>query len=139
MTSGSSDHGDRVYQEDAWLVARRAGAVLCAVCDGMGASTSGRPAADPAVAVFLASFDAGRAVDAVLHAISDANREILDRSAAAQHRESGSDIRWHGMGTTADVGMFVNGRAHLAHVGHGRIYRLGAGALELLTTEHTLL
>lgn len=36
------DRGDREHQEDASLVAKRANATFCVVCDGMGAGTSGQ-------------------------------------------------------------------------------------------------
>jgi protein phosphatase len=42
------------------------------------------------------------------------------------------------MGATIDAALFVAGRAHLAHVGDGCIYRCRQGVLERLTTAHTL-
>jgi serine/threonine protein phosphatase PrpC len=138
MASGASDYGDRRHQEDAWMVAERGDATLCVVCDAMGAATSGYPAAELAISTIRAAFDSGAASDVVIAAVGDANRAILARSEAAQRREAGSDIRWYGMGTTAEVAVFVHGRAHLAHVGDGCIYRFRQGRLEPRTLAHTL-
>jgi len=138
MASGLSDYGDRAHQEDAWLVAERDGAVLCVVCDGMGAATSGADAAALTLSKLRTAFEDGAPPDVVLAAVSDANMAILRRSDAAQRREPGSDIRWHGMGSTAEVALFVPGHAHLAHVGDGCIYRFRRGRLTARTTAHTL-
>lgn len=138
MASGSSDYGDRSHQEDAWLVAERDDATLCVVCDGMGAAASGYPAAALTISTIRTAFDSGAAPDVVIASLCEANRAILARSEAAQRRKTGSDIRWHGMGTTAEVVLFAAGRAHLAHVGDGCIYRLRRGRLERRTIAHTL-
>lgn len=42
------------------------------------------------------------------------------------------------MGTTAEVVLFSSGRAHLAHVGDGCIYRFHRGKLEPHTSAHSL-
>jgi protein phosphatase len=139
MASGGSDYGDREHQEDAWLVAERGDATLCVVCDAMGgAGTSGYPAAELAISTIRTAFDSGAPSDVVIAAIGEANRAIRARSEAAQRREPGSDSRWYGMGTTAEVAVFVRGRAHLAHVGDGCIYRFRQGRLEPQTLAHTL-
>jgi protein phosphatase len=139
MGAGASDQGNYLDQEDAWFVGRRDGAVLCVVCDGMGAATSGRPAADLVVAHLREQFEAGAPTEEVLRAVSHANESILLRSEATRRRDPGSDPRWCGMGTTADVALFVSGQALLAHVGNGRILRYRRAALEALTVDHTLM
>jgi protein phosphatase len=138
MAAGASHQGDRADQADTWLVERRPGAVLCAVCDGMGAGCSGRPAADLTVALLSAPFVTGADVGRVLAALEEANRAICERAEAVRRREPGVEAYWSGQGTTADVALFERGRAHLAHVGDGRTYRHRAGRLEALTTDHTL-
>ena len=113
--------------------------MLCAVCAPIGAALP--PGNDPAALVLAGlttAFDSGAPPDAVLATITDAKRQIVARSQAAERREAGSDHRWHGSGTTADVALFVAGRAHLAHVGDGCIYRFRSGRLESMTTAHTL-
>lgn len=138
MTAGESHLGERAIQEDAWLVARRPGALLCAVCDGMGGGASGRPAADLALETLRAHFVKGVDLERVVGALEEANRAIVARAGAARRRERGVDSAWQGSGTTAEIALFTRGRAQLAHVGDGRIYRSRAGRLEALTVEHTL-
>jgi protein phosphatase len=86
-----------------------------------------------------AAVDSGGSPDAVLATVSEANRAIFAHSEAARHKEPGSNARWYGMGTTADVALFERNRAHLVHVGDGSIYRFREGHLEAQTTPHTLL
>jgi PPM family protein phosphatase len=136
--AGGSDVGDQEVQEDAWLVTRRDGALLCAVCDGMGGMAPGRAASDLAIAMLRAPFEQAAPIDTVLSGLMAANAEILARSTAAPRGIGDGAHWWHGSGTTAEVALFVQGRAHLAHVGDGRIARLRRGTLEALTTEHTL-
>ncbi len=138
MPSGSTNDGDRDHQEDAWLVAQRGGATLCVVCDGAGAGTSGHPAAALAVSTIRQAFDSGAAAAVVMASVGEANRAIFARADAARRRDVGSDPGWHGLRATAEVALFSDGRAHLAHVGDGFIYRLREGRLEARTTAHTL-
>jgi len=66
-------------------------------------------------------------------AVLKAHRDILEISRSSRaHR---------GMGTTVVAACFSprSGLIHVAHVGDSRCYRLRAGHLELLTTDHSLL
>ncbi|HEU4536567.1 MAG TPA: protein phosphatase 2C domain-containing protein [Polyangiaceae bacterium] len=137
-TGGADDEGDRVIQEDAWLVAQRPAATLCAVCDAMGGMASGRHAADFVLEGLRVAFAGGADARGLLGALEASNRVILARSEAARARAPGSEHFWLGSGTTAEVVLFEGGRAHVAHVGDGRIYRQREGRLVRLTTEHTL-
>lgn len=136
MASGLSDRGSRKHQEDAWLVAVRDGALLCAICDGMGAAASGRPAADLTIERLRAALEGGSLPETLTLAVEEANRELLGRAEAG--RCDPESAQWLGMRTTAEVAVFVRGRAHLAHVGDGRIYRFRDGKLTQLTSDHTL-
>jgi PPM family protein phosphatase len=129
QSGGASDNGDRMHQEDAWLVARRPGATLCAVCDGMGGNASGAHVADFVLDTLASAFRRGADALGLLAALQAANRGVLARS----------ESHWMGSGTTADVVLFERRRAHVAHVGDGRIYRQREDALVRLTSEHTLL
>ena len=64
----------------------------------------------------------------VLAAIRVANERILARA--------DEDLSLRGMGTTIALLLLRPPRAHVAHVGDSRIYRLGAGGLEQLTRDH---
>jgi len=136
MTTGLSDPGKRRHQEDAWLVASRGGVTLCAVCEGMGAATSGAPAAELTIRTLRAALEVGSLPEALVLVVEDANREIVARSQGV--RDEPDMAQWLGMGSTVEVVVFVPGAAHLAHVGDGRIYRFRAGELVKLTSDHTL-
>jgi protein phosphatase len=138
-TFGADAHGDRDYQEDAWLVAEREGAVLCVACDGMGASRTGREASDLVVDFVKRAFDEGASGETLARAIVEANRELFERSEDAKQSGDASKSYWIGMGTTVELACFERGRAFIAHVGDGRVMRYRNGALESLTVEHSLI
>ncbi len=68
---------------------------------------------------------------AVEQSIIRANKAIFD---AAQGKAT-----YHGMGTTLALTLFYDNRVALAHVGDSRIYRLRNNALQLLTSDDSLL
>jgi serine/threonine protein phosphatase PrpC len=143
MTRTSPDafghDGDRSEQEDAFLTASREGAVLCAVCDaGGGGGCSSRPAADLVIARLREAFDAGLDPAGVSEVIQSAHHALLDRAEAGERSMRWPESAWRYMFTTADVALFVPGRAYLAHVGDGRIYRMRGANLERLTVDHDL-
>lgn len=140
-----SQHGDRHYQEDASLCDDALG--LYAVADGMGASMSGRPAADLAIATLQESRsteDPGGLVAAV----SAANAAIWARTNPATvywtdpnrgpRPDSHELMHWLGLGTTI-VALRISGEtATVAHAGDSRAYRWRDGQLEQLTIDHRL-
>lgn len=110
------------------------GAVL-AVADGMGGAKGGRVAAEMCVHGFMEAWYGGlpetlgleRRVD---RALGSANLWI--------HAMGRRDPNLAGMGTTFSAVILRGRRAHLAHVGDSRIYRLRGESLELLSEDHTL-
>jgi hypothetical protein len=59
-------------------------------------------------------------------------------SAAITRRADERWANWEGLFAVAAAVIFVAGRAAIAHVGDCAVYRLHAGALELLTIPHTM-
>ena len=105
---------------------------LFALADGMGGARAGEVAAGLAAAALR---DGGRDVadEAGLEAvIDDANRRVWERSVA--------DPETAGMGTTVTVAVVdpAADRVLFGHVGDSRAYRLRAGTLEQITTDHSL-
>lgn len=105
---------------------------LFAIADGMGGARAGEVAAGLAAAALR---DGGRGVadEAGLEAIiDDANRRVWERSVA--------DPETAGMGTTVTVAVVdpASDRVLFGHVGDSRAYRLRAGTLEQITTDHSL-
>ena len=108
-----------------------------AVADGMGGAQGGAEASS-IVCKALSQAAAGcsnsfaKLMKRSSDAISLANTEIREFAAAHSFRQMGSTL----------VAMFVSpenpSEAVIAHVGDSRAYRLRAGALELLTHDHTI-
>lgn len=138
---GNTDVGlRRSHNEDSILVYRDE---LFVIADGMGGYAAGEVASELCTEVMTAAFETRhfggesdpslpRRGDELVRAIKCANREIYDK---AQEDPSKA-----GMGTTVVAARFAPNkkRLYLAHVGDSRCYRLREGALEQLTTDHTL-
>jgi len=148
QSGGATDVGKRrTHNEDALLVRDDLGLYL--VADGAGGHSTGEVASalcarsmsnyfgatirsthqSPEFNRFGIPNGARRLSAAVLKA----NRDIVEISRSRpEHR---------GMGTTVVAACFSprSGLMHVAHVGDSRCYRLRAGHLEQLTTDHSLL
>ncbi|MGL4409986.1 MAG: protein kinase domain-containing protein [Zoogloea sp.] len=106
--------------------------ILAVVADGVGGHANGREAAEYTVRGLLSDYYAtpdtwavNKALDTVIRAL---NRWLL--SQASRTREMA------GMATTVSAIVLRGRRYYLAHAGDSRIYRLRAGKLEQLTTDH---
>lgn len=133
---GATDVGRRrENNEDAIACDEALGLAL--VADGMGGHLAGEVASGLAIVTVREALDAalsgGGGIEpaaAVRAALEQANREI--------HTRAGRDPICAGMGTTAALVLAHDGRMLIAHVGDSRVYRLRSGALEQLTTDHSL-
>jgi PPM family protein phosphatase len=122
----------RSGNEDSYFCGR----TVFAVADGLGGHQGGEVASAAAVEP-LAALD-GRefaepraAAEALAEAIRTANTAILDQAA-------GNPELW-GMGTTVTAAAVAGDHfLQLAHVGDSRAYLLRDGALDQLTTDHTI-
>jgi len=130
--AGSDVGRARSGNEDSYFCGR----TVFAVADGLGGHQGGEVASAAAVAP-LAALDGrelatpAEAAEALAAAIQEANSAILDRAA-------GDPSLW-GMGTTMTAAaVTADGHLQLAHVGDSRAYLLRDGALEQLTTDHTV-
>lgn len=127
----------RVRNEDALHVDPAGRFAILA--DGMGGYQGGDVAAAMAVSVVSALLDAslvracGR--DGVVTLLMDATRDANRAIHAAGQRTP--ELR--GMGCTLVVVVFLAGEVVSAHAGDSRLYRMRAGALALLTRDHTML
>ena len=105
---------------------------LFAVADGMGGARAGEVAAGIAAAALRegrSDVDGEESLEAI---IVDANRRVWERSVA--------DPNTSGMGTTVTVALvdLTEQRVVFGHVGDSRAYRLRGGALDQITTDHSL-
>ena len=68
--------------------------------------------------------------DQLTHAIQEAGHRI--------HEQAMLDENLRGMGTTAVVALFSEGKLYIAHVGDSRAYRLRNGKIKQITEDHSL-
>jgi protein phosphatase len=116
----------RDHNEDGYLVDDDLG--LIAVADGMGGHRGGEVASAAALEALRVAFVAGAPVDEAVLVAND-----------AVHEQSVADPNLRGMGTTLTAGAFDDeGHVVLGHVGDSRAYLGRDGALERITTDHSL-
>ncbi|MBI1907121.1 MAG: serine/threonine-protein phosphatase [Rhodocyclales bacterium] len=136
MASKSDAGCLRTLNEDVVRVAPDLG--LLVVADGMGGHNSGEIAARLAVEVIEKRMrkalsgtvgDAALMREALRTALLDAHKRIASAAGEGGSRQL--------MGATVACVLLHDSRAHLAHVGDTRIYRLRGGRLELLTRDHS--
>jgi PPM family protein phosphatase len=128
-STGLSDTGRKRRQnEDAYVCEPP----LFAIADGMGGAQAGEVASRLAAAVFEEGAAAVQGEDGAATVVRAANARIFER---AVH-----DPAVAGMGTTATVAVVDEAAAKvtIAHVGDSRAYLYRQGALEQLTTDHSL-
>jgi len=106
---------------------------VVALADGGSAGGTGRIASELTVRTLLQDFYATspewsveRAIDTVLCSVND-----------WLYVQNSRNPEFDGVVTTLSMLLFGSGSFHLAHVGDTRVYRWRAGALELLTVDHT--
>jgi protein phosphatase len=128
-TAGVTDTGRRRMRNEDALVVRPP---LFAVADGMGGARAGEIAARLAAAALEEADTEAIGEQAVSSVIEEANRRIWERSLA--------DPATAGMGTTVTAALVdaTGGTVAIGHVGDSRAYRLRAGTLEQLSTDHSL-
>ena len=132
---GLTDMGlRRSNNEDAFIVLQDQ--LVTAVADGMGGAAAGEVASKIFVTVVRESFaDAAvsseeAAYQLVQQVFSAANERIIEHVANFP-----ADA---GMGCTAELLTFVDGRYIIGHVGDSRIYLFRNGDLRQLTRDHSL-
>ena len=138
---GTSDKGKvRKENQDSYQIriAEDGCCAVAVVCDGMGGALAGSTASAMAVDSFMthtaACLENGGSDEPLEEILRDAvkyaNIKVYDRSYM--------DFGCMGMGTTL-VGVIVRGDACLvANVGDSRLYHIGKGTINQITTDHSL-
>ena len=127
--AGLTDTGRRrLRNEDAFICEPP----LFAVADGMGGARAGEIAARLAAAALEEAGPQAKGEKGLADLIVEANRRIWERAVA--------DPATAGMGTTVTAALVdaAHGTVAIGHVGDSRAYLLRDGALEQLTTDHSL-
>jgi protein phosphatase len=130
VREANEDSGRHVLPNDPETQFKKG--TLTIVADGMGGHASGEVASLMAVELISELYYADKrnsAPEALKIAVEQANRQIYDASL--------TDEKYYGMGTTVIALVLQNGQAFSAHVGDSRLYRLRAGAMEMLTLDHS--
>ncbi len=130
VRENNEDKFEFYIPDDEGVLARR-GQVFV-VCDGMGGHAAGQIASELACKTFIDVYLNHPSEDpglAMATAVIAANRFVLDVARSVPGRQ--------GMGTTLSGLILLQGLAYVVQVGDSRIYRLRAGALVPLTTDHT--
>lgn len=120
---------------------------LVVVADGMGGYRAGEVAS--AIAVKTVLEFVGERLDDVRGGAEDADTgltpesmllgDAIRRANLIIHRASQNQPQCAGMGTTVVACLFHDNRVSVAHVGDSRLYRLRAGTLDQVTTDHSLI
>jgi len=115
---------------------------LVVLADGMGGYNAGEVAA--AMATTFIKSELGRWIADGGHESS--SREVrramevcIDNANRSIFNAANSNPQYAGMGTTLVMGVFVEGKAMIGHVGDSRCYRLRRGELAQITRDHSLL
>lgn len=132
---GKTDPGSvRENNEDIFFHDEHRG--YCLVADGIGGAAAGELASSLFARTAREVFESEgpimghRAAALVQHVFQRANSTIFE---LAQENPS-----LHGMGCTAELIVFSENRFVLGHMGDSRTFRLRAGHLKQLTTDHSL-
>ncbi len=110
-----------------------AGPHLLAVADGMGGHAAGEvasAAAITAIAKLDGDVSGSDLLDALAHAVTDANHALHDMVA--------KDPAIEGMGTTLTAMLWSGSRMALCHIGDSRAYLLRGHEFHQITHDHTL-
>ncbi|MDT3697562.1 MAG: protein phosphatase 2C domain-containing protein [Ignavibacterium sp.] len=106
--------------------------ILFMVADGMGGHTGGKEASQTAVDVIgneYFSFDSEIISSALLYSFKKANYKINQTSQDA--------LQFRKKGTTCSALVIENDRAHIAHVGDSKIYKISDDNIIQFTNDHT--
>ncbi|MGK0435337.1 MAG: serine/threonine protein phosphatase PrpC [Planctomycetota bacterium] len=141
---GATDIGTvRETNEDRLFVSDELGLYL--VCDGMGGHAAGEIAAQIATDTVVNAVRKGIARSATTKGrapnhveLQEVLRRAIQGASLAVCAEAMANPERAGMGCTITALQFVAGKAVMAHVGDTRLYLLRDGAVELLSSDHTL-
>lgn len=142
---GHSDIGrERQNNEDAYWIDDDLGSY--AVCDGMGGHANGEQAARLAIESIARSIAAqAGALEEIRGGSADGHERLVAIAEAAVHSACREvyDLacavpEYSGMGCTLTLLMVAGGKAAMAHVGDTRLYLQRDGAVDQLSSDHTM-
>lgn len=128
----------RTENQDAYITEQLDGALLCAVCDGMGGAKSGNVASALAAEIFAQAVKSlwkpgleQKDVDTLLlNAVKVTNFTVYDQAVSFED--------FAGMGTTLAAMLVESSRITVVNVGDSRVYRVNAEGIRQVTKDHSL-
>ena len=128
----------REENQDAYIIEMLDGALLCAVCDGMGGAKSGNVASALAAEIFAQGIksvwkpgmEKNQVENLMYNAVKATNFTVYDQ--AVRYED------FAGMGTTLCAVLLEEGRATVVNVGDSRLYRVNAQGIHQVTKDHSL-
>eukprot|EP01041_Mallomonas_annulata_P016640 gene16640-34641_t len=114
---------------------------IAVLADGMGGYNAGEVAS--AMATTFIKTELGRwmaegGVDASVRELRRAMEICIDNANRSIFNAANSNPQYAGMGTTLVMGVFLEARVMIGHVGDSRCYLLREGQTLLLTHDHTV-
>jgi serine/threonine protein phosphatase PrpC len=133
VPAAATDTGcERELNEDRYAVIESPSGLAWLVCDGMGGATGGELAAQIAIDSIrrdLMNYPPRDVETALRSAVQESNRVIVLRR---------QNPAFSQMGTTVVGALFCGPQLAIGHVGDSRAYVVRDGAIQQLTTDHTL-
>ena len=128
----------RTENQDAYITEELNGALLCAVCDGMGGAKSGNIASALTAEIFAQAVKGAwkpgmdqKTLDTLLlNAVKVTNFTVYDQAMSVED--------FAGMGTTLAAMLMEHDRITVVNVGDSRVYRINAGGIRQVTKDHSL-
>ncbi len=128
----------RTENQDAYIIEELNGALLCAVCDGMGGAKSGNIASALTAEIFAQAVKGAwkpgmdqKTLDTLLlNAVKVTNFTVYDQAMSVED--------FAGMGTTLAAILVENDRVTVVNVGDSRVYRINADGIRQVTKDHSL-
>lgn len=113
---------------------------ICILADGMGGYNAGEVASGMATAFIkseMIDWLAQKGKNVPAKDLRQAMEICVEKANSSIFNASGSNPRYTGMGTTLVMGVFMQDRLMLGHIGDSRCYRLRNGQIEQITKDHS--
>lgn len=129
----------KINQDSFYILEENENCKLCILADGMGGYTGGevasRLACMSAAEYIKENFDSEKQyskeeiLEIIKRAMEYANYVVYEKSKQEEELEQ--------MGTTLEICLIYNNRAHIGHIGDSRIYRIRQGIMRKITVDHS--
>ena len=129
----------KINQDSFYILEENENCKLCILADGMGGYTGGevasRLACMSAAEYIKEIFDSEKQyskeeiLEIIKRAMEYANYVVYEKSKQEEELEQ--------MGTTLEICLIYNNRAHIGHIGDSRIYRIRQGIMRMITVDHS--